>query len=254
MKPLFSHAPLASILLTLQIVPYFVTGFESVPKVAEEAHPGFRPSEFFKAIAMALLVGAGFYVLAVGAVSYIAPWQSLLGKRFATAIAFEQGTHSVWLVRLIFAISLIALLQVFNGNFVASTRLLFAFGRRGTIPRPFAAVHVNYLTPAVAIAGVTVATLIGLLIGDALLVPVTEVGSMASALGWMATCSSFFLIEKSTRLRTIAAIGTVVSLLLILMKLIPAFPGHFSNAEWVALAAWIGLGLLFHRRDRVGQG
>jgi len=61
-KPVFSHTPLVSILLTLQIVPYFVTGFESVPKVAEEAHPGFPPGNFFKAIAMALLVGAGFYV------------------------------------------------------------------------------------------------------------------------------------------------------------------------------------------------
>src|SRR6202012_3259585 len=100
----------ASVLLTLQIVPYFVTGFESVPKVAEEAHPGFRPGDFFKAIALALLVGAGFYVLAIGAVSYIAPWESLRGKRFATAIAFEQGTHSIWLVRLIFAIALSALL------------------------------------------------------------------------------------------------------------------------------------------------
>jgi APA family basic amino acid/polyamine antiporter len=36
-RPLFSHTPLISILLTLQIVPYFVTGFESVPKIAEEA-------------------------------------------------------------------------------------------------------------------------------------------------------------------------------------------------------------------------
>src|SRR5260370_42410963 len=29
--PVFSAAPFASILLTLQIVPYFMTGFESVP-------------------------------------------------------------------------------------------------------------------------------------------------------------------------------------------------------------------------------
>ena len=150
-QPLFSHAPLASILLTLQIVPYFVTGFESVPKAAEEANPNFQPKDFFIAIAMALLVGAGFYVLAVGAVSYIARWQDLLGKRFATAIAFEQATHSVWLVRLIFAISLVALFQVFNGNFVASTRLTFAFGRRGTLHPAFAKVHSQYLTPTVAI-------------------------------------------------------------------------------------------------------
>jgi basic amino acid/polyamine antiporter, APA family len=248
MKPLFSRAPLASILLTLQIVPYFVTGFESVPKVAEEAHPGFDKRDFFKAIAMALLIGAGFLVLAVGAVSYVAPWQSLLGKRFATAIAFEQGTHSAWLVRLILAISLVALFQVFNGNFVAATRLLFAFGRRGTIPKQFAAVHAEYLTPTVAIIGACIGTLIGLLIGDALLVPVTEVGALASSLGWLAACSSFCLVTTSSRLRLIAALGIAISLLLTLMKLLPAFPGHFSLAEWIALAIWLALGLAFYRR------
>jgi basic amino acid/polyamine antiporter, APA family len=35
--PLFTHTPLVSILLVLQIVPYFMTGFESVTKAAEEA-------------------------------------------------------------------------------------------------------------------------------------------------------------------------------------------------------------------------
>src|SRR5215468_11123907 len=64
-EPAFRGAPLVSILLTLQIVPYFMTGFESVPKAAEEAQPEFRSGGFFQAIVMALLVGAGFYVLAV---------------------------------------------------------------------------------------------------------------------------------------------------------------------------------------------
>src|SRR5215468_7644117 len=247
--PMFSHAPLLSILLTLQIVPYFVTGFESVPKVAEEAHPGFPPGDFFKAIAMALLVGAGFYVLIIGAVSYIAPWQGLVGRRFATAIAFEQGAHSVEIARAILAISLVGLLQVFNGNFVAATRLLFAYGRRKTISPVFAKVQPIYQTPTAAILAVAAATLAGLLLGDALLVPVTEVGSMAPAFGWLATCLSFYLVEKSARLRLIAALGMAVSLLLVLMKLLPIFPGHFSLAEWIALGIWLAIGLLLHYRS-----
>ena len=250
-KPVFSHTPLVSILLTLQIVPYFVTGFESVPKVAEEAHPGFPPGNFFKAIAMALLVGAGFYVLAVGAVSYIAPWQGLLDKRFATAIAFEQGTHSAWLVRLILGISLVALFQVFNGNFVAASRLLFAYGRRQTIPATFGRVHEKFETPWVAILGIAVATIIGLLLGDALLVPVTEVGSMASAFGWLATCVSFFVVERNLRSRVLTSLGIVVAFVLLLMKLVPAFPGHFSQAEWLALAIWLGLGATLHFRSNM---
>jgi len=248
LRPYFSHTPWNSILLTLQIVPYFVTGFESIPKVAEESHKGFPPNDFFKAIALALLVGAGFYVLAVGAVGYVAPWSSLVGKRFATAIAFEQGTHAAWLARLILGISLVGLLQVFNGNFVACTRLLYAFGRRRTIPEVFATVQAKHQTPTVAIAGVTATTLLGLLLGDALLVPVTEVGSMAPALGWFATCVSFYIVEKARGQRLVAAAGITVALALVLMKLLPAIPGHFTRPEWFALGIWLGLGWLLHRR------
>src|SRR5215470_3978017 len=46
LQPLFRTTPLVSILLTLQIVPYFITGFESVPKYAEEASPGAGGKSF----------------------------------------------------------------------------------------------------------------------------------------------------------------------------------------------------------------
>ncbi len=248
--PAFHAAPFVSILLTLQIVPYFMTGFESVPKVAEEAHPEFRSQGFFRAIAMAVLVGAAFYVLSVAAVAYVAPWQSLLGKRFATAIAFEQALGARWPVRLILAVALFGLFQCFNGNFVASSRLLFAFGRRGTILPRFGEVHEKFLTPSVAVLGITAGTLVALFFGDALLVPVTEVGSMASALGWLAACASFWLVDSRPRMRVIAGLGICVSLLLVLMKLLPAFPGHFTPWEWLALGLWLLLGALLHRRPR----
>ena len=245
--PAFRATPFVSILLTLQIVPYFMTGFESAPKVAEEAHPGFRSTGFFRAILMALLVGAGFYVFAVAAVAYIAPWQGLIGKRFATAIAFEQALGARWPVRLILIMALFGLFQCFNGNFVASSRLLFAYGRRRTIDPRFGAVHEKFLTPSVAVMGITAGTLAGLLLGDALLVPVTEVGSMASALGWFAACLSFWIVEKRTSMRIVTGLGIAVSLLLFLMKMLPVFPGHFSPAEWIAFAIWVLLGAILYR-------
>jgi basic amino acid/polyamine antiporter, APA family len=248
MRPAFQATPFVSIVLTLQIVPYFMTGFESVPKAAEEARLNFPPAGFFRAIATAVLVGAGFYVLAVAAVAYVAPWQGLLGKRFATAIAFEQGIGARWPVQLIIVMAFFGLFQCFNGNFVASSRLLFAFGRLGTILPRFGAVHENFQTPSVAILGITGATLAGIFLGDALLVPVTEVGSMASALGWLATCLSFCMVEKRARMRLLAGMGIAVSLLLFLMKVLPVFPGHFTPAEWAALAIWVALGFALRVR------
>jgi len=246
--PAFNAAPWISIVLTIQIVPYFMTGFESAPKVAEEAHLDFPATGFFRAIALALFVGAGFYVLAVAAVAYVAPWQGLLGKHFVTAIAFEQALGARWPVRLILIMAMFGLFQCFNGNFVASSRLLFAYGRRRTIPARFGQVHETFLTPSVAVVGITVGTLTGVLLGDALLVPVTEVGSMASALGWLAACVSFWLVEKRISLRVVTGLGIAVSLLLFLMKVLPIIPGHFSLAEWIALGIWLVLGALLHRR------
>jgi APA family basic amino acid/polyamine antiporter len=247
--PAFSSTPFVSILLTLQIVPYFMTGFESAPKEAEEAHLDFPPSGFLRAITMAVLVGAGFYVLAVAAVAYVAPWQGLIGKRFATAIAFEQALGVRWPVRLILVMALFGLFQCFNGNFVASSRLLFAFGRRRTIPPRFGEIHEKFLTPSVAVLGITAATLIGVLLGDALLVPVTEVGSMASALGWFATCLSFWIVEKRFSMRFVTSLGILVSLLLFLMKVLPVFPGHFSPSEWTAFGIWLAFGAILRRRS-----
>ena len=246
--PAFHATPFLSIFLTLQIVPYFMTGFESVPKYAEEANPDFRQTSYMQAIGLALGVGAFFYALSIAAVAYIAPWQSLLGKRFATAIAFEQGLGKHWPVQLILTMALFGLFQCFNGNFAASTRLLFAFGRRGTVAPRFAAIHEKFSTPSVAVVGITVGTLLGLLLGDSILVPITEVGSMASALGWLAACLSFWFVEPRLRMRIVTGLGICVSLLLLLMKLIPAFPGHFTHAEWIALALWLLLGATLHRR------
>jgi basic amino acid/polyamine antiporter, APA family len=248
--PIFRSTPFASILLTLQIVPYFMTGFESVPKYAEEANPEFRGKSYMQAIALALGVGAAFYALCIAAVAYIAPWPSLLGQRFATAVAFEQGTGRHWIVQLILVMALFGLFQCFNGNFAASARLLFAYARRGTIAPRFAAIHEKFSTPNAAILGITAGTLVCVFLGDALLVPVTEVGSMASALGWFAACLSFWLVDSTPRKRLVAGLGACVSLLLVLMKLFPVFPGHFSRFEWLALAIWLVLGASLHRRSK----
>jgi hypothetical protein len=43
--------------------------------------------------------------------------------------------------------------------------------------------------------------------------------------------------------RFIAMVGVMVGLLLILMKIVPGIPGHFSAYEWLALGIWIVIGL-----------
>ena len=262
--PLFTQSSLVSIVLVVQIVPYFMTGFESVGKAAEEAGPEFRPSGFFRSIWMAIFIGILFYTSIVAAVAFVAPWHSLIGEKFMTAVAFQQAVGSRWIVNIILAAALLSLVKCFNGNFVAASRLLFALGRRDMVAPRVGTVHERFQTPSAAVLCVGLTTTACMLLGDAILVPVTEVGSVACAIGWAATCAACLalarakpdLIRLSATGRAIALFGLLVAIVMALMKVVPAIPGHFTVYEWIALAAWIAVGAISHqsRADIVGDG
>jgi basic amino acid/polyamine antiporter, APA family len=248
--PLFTHTPFISILLVMQIVPYFMTGFESVTKAAEEANPEFRAQSFLKAIWMAIIVGILFYTIVIAAVAYAGPWRSLTGQKFMTAVAFEHAVGSRWIVSIILAAALLSLFKVFNGNFVAASRLLFAMARRGLVDARAAKVHPRNQTPSVAVLCIGAATAACMFLGDAILVPITEVGSVASAAGWTAACTAYYAMRPRPRQRFIGMMGALVGIAMILMKVVPLVPGHFSGYEWLALGVWSAIGLVLGWRER----
>jgi APA family basic amino acid/polyamine antiporter len=259
--PLFTHAPLVSFLLMLQIVPYFMTGFESVSKAAEESTSEFHTRGFLKAIWMAVLVGILFYTVIIAAVAFVAPWHELTGEKFMTAVAFQRAVGSRWIVNVILAAALLSLFKCFNGNFVAASRMLFALGRRGLVDGRASQIHPQHQTPSTAVLCIGVATAACMLLGDAILVPVTEVGSVACAIGWAATCAAYLYMGRAGRLPgrpkltvvelLVASLGLFVALAMMLMKVVPAVPGHFTIYEWLALGIWIALGAISHRRTPV---
>jgi basic amino acid/polyamine antiporter, APA family len=253
LPPLFSHSGFVSVLLVMQIVPYFMTGFESVGKAAEEASPEFKSRGFFQAIAMAIVVGILFYTIIIAAVSYAAPWHELTSTKFMTAVAFEHATGSRWIVSVILACALLSLFKVFNGNFVAASRLLFAMARRGFLEQGIAAVHPQNQTPAISVICVGVTTGICMLLGDSILVPITEVGSVASALGWLAACAAYYRLAQRFGGRLLAMTGALVATSMILMKIAPGVPGNFSTYHWIALGAWILLGAVMALRNKRTQ-
>jgi len=248
--PLFTHTPLISILLVIQIVPYFMTGFESVSKAVEEASPEFRTQRFFRSIWMAIFVGILFYASIVTAVAFVAQWRLLVGEKFMTAVAFQQAVGSRWIVNIILAAALLSLFKCFNGNFVAASRLFFALGRRGMVDSRVGAIHPQHRTPSTAVLCVGLTTAACMLLGDAILVPVTEVGSVACAIGWSATCAACLALSRfkpevmtlSMKESVIAWFGLAVGIAMALMKVVPFVPGHFTVYEWIALAVWIALG------------
>jgi amino acid transporter len=251
MHPFFAPGRSAwlGIFLVLQIVPYFMTGFESVAKGSEEAKTGFDPRNFSKAIYAALVAGFLFYVLIIAVVTYVYPWQEIVSGHVRTEVAFERtfGSHAI--AQLILFGAFLSLLKIFNGNFVAATRMLYAMGRRDLVHPSLGRVHARFGTPIVAILLMAVLTMGAAMFGDAILVPITEVGSLAVGVGWLSACAAYIAREKqeprSRQSLWLAYAGAAVAVAIVLMKVVPQVPGSFTGAEWTAFIAWSAAGLLF---------
>src|SRR5262249_20327458 len=93
------------------------------------------------------------------------------------------------------------------------------------------------------------ATAACMFLGSAILVPISEVGSVASATGWLAACVAYYVMQPAPRQRLVAAFGALVCIGMILMKFLPVVPGHFSEYEWIALIAWSVIGLALGLRE-----
>jgi basic amino acid/polyamine antiporter, APA family len=249
--PLFSHTPLISILLVWQVVPWLFSGFESVGKYSEEASADFGGRGFFIAIALTLMTGMVFFWIVISSVAYVAPWQSLSSnQQFPTAVAFERALHAHWIVGLIMGSALVALVQAFNANMIASSRVLFAMARRNLIAPRLDYVHPVTQAPTLAIAVVAVGTMLTMFLGEAGLVPILEVGAVSSALGWMAACVAFYCMKPHWAGRLAAAFGILMTGLMVSAKVMPFVPGHFTGYEWLALGIWATLGFLISMPGR----
>jgi amino acid transporter len=253
MQPLFVRPGAAgvalSIFLVMQIVPYYMTGFESVAKGSEEARTGFDPRNFTKAIYAALFAGLLFYVIIIAVVTYVYPWQQIVSGHVRTEVAFEGTFRSHKIAQLILFGAFLSLLKIFNGNFVAATRMLYAIGRRNLVHPALGHVHPVSGTPVVAITLMGVLTAAAAMFGDAILVPITEVGSLAVGVGWMSACAAYLARRRRdgypNESAAIAWTGVAVSAAIVLMKVVPGVPGSFTRAEWIAFAAWSAFGLIF---------
>jgi amino acid transporter len=249
MQPLFSHpgtaGPWLSILLVMQIVPYFMTGWESVAKGSEEAKSGFDPRDFVKAIYAALITGCVFYVTIIAVVTYVYPWREIVTGHVRTEVAFERtfGSHAI--AQLILLGAFLSLLKIFNGNFVAATRMLYAIGRRNLVHPSLGRVHARHGTPVVAIALTAVLTIAAAMFGDAILVPITEVGSLAVGVGWLSACAAYIAGAGRANGTAAAWAGAIVSVLIVAMKVLPFVPGSFTRIEWTSFLTWCGIGALF---------
>lgn len=265
MTPLFAGggstpAILGSIIAVMGIVPFFYSGFDTIPQGSEESGTHLKPKDLGKAVIISILVAGVFYVIVILALSLCLPWQETIKFEMPTANAFQAAFGYTWATKLVVFAAFLGLITTFNAFFIASTRLIFALGRGGLLTTWLGDVDEKRQTPKNAILFVGLLTIIGPFLGKSSLLPIVNVGSLAFISGWFVTCLSSVRLRKTApemnrpykvKHKINLYVGTAISGLLIIFMI---FPGSSAQLKWpleyALFAGWMLLGYIGYRLRR----
>ena len=247
-------------LAVMVTVPWWLSGFNVIPQVMEEALPGVSTRTVGKIMIASILLAGVFYCLVMLSSSMAMPWRDLLDLDLPVAGAFEAAFNSVLLARVVLLAGLLGLLTTWNAVFIAASRLLFAMGRGRIIAPVFGKAHPVYLTPAAAILFVGAVGFLGSFLGRNILVPMVNAGGACIALAFFSTCFGVLRLRQRQPEQSrpfpvpgglvTVALASFFSFAMMVVSVYLPWTGQEGSfpVEWGFLLGWGGLGVLFWYR------
>ena len=240
----------SGVLAMLAIAPWLYVGFDTLPQAAEEFD--FSPRQGLRLMVLSIGAGAVMYAVVILATASVMPWRELVadGPLWATGTTVRASLGPVGLACLALAVTM-AVFTGINGFFMASSRLLFGMGRAKLLPPWFGEVHPTHHTPANAILFVGAVSLAAPWFGREAIVWVVDMAALGTAFGYFYTCLAAALVAETGEsgtgpaTRRHALVGVALSIGFIVLLTAPGMPGFMAVPSWIALAAWVGLGLAF---------
>jgi len=266
LRPLFAgtgalqHIVPVSILSIVVGVPFWLSGFDTIPQAAEESNTELRPKHLGMAIILSIVGGFLFYAFIILAVGLSLPWQETITLSMPTADVFYVAFGYTWAAKLVLVAAFLGLLTSLNGFFVAATRIFFAAGRGGLLPSWFAVLHREYHTPRNAVLFVGGFALVGPFVGKASLSSIVHIGSLVFISAWVITALSAIRLRKTepsmarpyrVRRKFILYLAAIVGSALTLLMVIPGSPEQLLwPVEYAMMAIWLLTGWVFYRSQK----
>jgi amino acid transporter len=262
-KPLFNSnvGALSSILAIVAIAPWAYVGIDNVPQTAEEFN--FPAKKAHSLILWALISSGVIYSLMILATAAPIPWTETVaaGHMWGTGTVVEGVLGPLGLAALIVAVAM-GIFTGLNGFYISTSRLLFAMGRAGILPAIFGKLHPKYKTPYFAVMFSCALALIAPWFGRQALLWIVDMSSTGVAIAYGYTCFAAFKLYKwsdkdggearfvSPYKKSVSLLGTIISLGFLGLLVIPGAPGFLKTPSWIALLAWMGIGVVFYLYKR----
>ncbi|UZP66671.1 APC family permease [Desulfovibrio mangrovi] len=264
--PLFAEhrSALSCVLIIFAISPFLFVGFDTVPQAAEEFT--FDPARARNIMIVAILCGVALYSLVTLAVAIAIPYPEMLAKMdalrasggtaWATGEVASMAFGKMGAVVLACAV-LGAVCTGINGFYIATSRLLLSMARGRILPSWFGAIHPTYRSPYKAILFTIAIVLLTPFAGRSVVVWIVDMSSVGTGIGYLFTClaarrvllGSNAVSGLNTRLFC-CAMGTLASVLSIVLLLVPGSPAYISEASRWCMFTWVVMGVFFYYSNR----
>lgn len=260
-------APFTGVLTIVALAPWAYVGFESISHSAEEF--SFPIKKSFRIMAVAVITAAiaygGLAVLAVcalpegcaGWTDYISNLGNYSGVQGLPTFHAAEALMGALGPAVLGLTTLGAIVTGLVGNYIASSRLLYAMAKDDMMPKWMGELNEQGVPSKTIVFVLCVSAVLPLLGRTAIswIVDVTTVGATIAYAYTSAAAARSARIDGNRRARATGIAGVVISLLFMLYFLIPNLMAvkTLSTESYLILAAWGILGFVFFlylfRRD-----
>lgn len=252
MRPMFSGG-VGGIFSVLIAVPFLFVGFDVIPQSAEEIRLPFH--RIGKLLVISVVIATAWYMMIMLTVGSALPSSALAESELAVGAGMAALWNSHTMGTILVCGGIAGILTSWNGFLIGASRLVYAMATSGMLPRWFGNRHPRFNTPSNAILFVGGLSVFAPLFGERMLTWLVNSGGFALILAYLMVSATFLVLRRKEpemprpfRLRfgkSVGGLAIALSLSLAVLFL-PGMPsGLVWPYEWVILAGWILLGLVF---------
>lgn len=256
MRPLFTGG-FDGFVAVLVVVPFLFVGFDVVPQSAEEINVPFR--RIGQLVVLSVAMAALWYILVVVTAGSAMSSSELAAADLATADAMTALWGSEIFGTILIAGGIAGILTSWNAFLIGASRLLYAMGRSGMLPRFFGKLHPTYRTPVNALLFIGSLSVLAPWFGEAMLVWLVDSGAPSIVVAYFLVAVTFLVLRRrepemdrpfrvgSARspLGTVVGVAAAVLTLALLSLYLPGMPAALSIEPWILFGLWWLLGVVF---------
>lgn len=244
----------------LALAPFLYVGFDCIPQAAEEYN--FPPSKCKFLICSSLIVGGLIYAAMALVTDVVIPWTELSTLTDASGELVKWHTGAVLEMAMgrigVCLVAIAVCMGIFtgmNGFFMTSSRLFFGMARAKMLPSAFEKIHNKFETPHICVFFTMIVCILCPFFGREVISWVVDMCSVGTAFGYFFTCAGAFLHIRRTKnsdaLNPVVALaGSVISVCILLLLIVPGSPAFMVIQSWVALICWVLMGTGFYLVSR----